>query len=224
MKKTTLSPSILAADFANLGQEVTDALNAGATAIHFDVMDHHFVPNLTFGAPICRALRDYGIDAFIDVHLMVEKPESFVDEFAKAGANLITFHPETTTNVDDTINAIRAAGMEAGLAFNPDMPVTLSPEQLQHCSMILLMSVFPGFGGQAFIPDVMDKIRSTRSLIDAHNPDCRLGIDGGIKVDNIGDVAAAGADFFIVGSGLFSADDYKMRIDALKAAIASQGV
>lgn len=220
-KHPIISPSILAADFANLGQEVTDAINAGAGAIHFDVMDHQFVPNLSFGAPICKSLREYGIDTYIDAHLMVEGPEKFVDEFAKAGANLLTFHPETTVSVDHTINAIINAGMDAGLAYNPDKPVDITPEQLKKCSMILLMSVFPGFGGQGFIPEVMDKIKNTRELINKYNPNCRLGIDGGVKVDNIGAIAEAGADFFIVGSGLFAADDYNERMQQLRQNISS---
>lgn len=220
-KKTTISPSILAANFANLGHEVNAALNAGAGAIHFDVMDHHFVPNLSFGAPICQSLRKAGIDCFIDAHLMVTNPDDFIDEFAQAGANLLTFHPETSLNVDQTISKINAAGMEAGLAYNPDKSVDITPAQLEQCGMILLMSVFPGFGGQAFIPETLDKLKSTRTLIDQHNPNCRLGIDGGIKVGNIGDAAKAGADYFIVGSGLFSADDYNKRMHALTSAIKS---
>ena len=219
-KKHIISPSILSADFANLGLEVNDALNAGATAIHFDVMDHHFVPNLTFGAPICAALRKHGITAFIDAHLMVEKPEKFIDEFAKAGANLLTFHPETTGDVDSTIDLILASGMQAGLAFNPDKPVSVTPAQLSKLSMLLIMSVFPGFGGQSFIPETLDKIAATRILIDQHNPNCLLGIDGGVKVDNIGTIAKAGANFFIVGSGLFEAPDYAERMQQLHQEIA----
>lgn len=220
-KKHIISPSILSADFANLGQEVNDALTAGANAIHFDVMDHHFVPNLTFGAPICAALRKHGITAFIDAHLMVETPEKFINEFAKAGANLLTFHPETTADVDNTIDLILASGMQAGLAFNPDKPVLVTPPQLAKLSMILIMSVFPGFGGQSFITETLDKIASTRALIDAHNPCCFLGIDGGVKVDNIGTIAKAGADFFVVGSGLFEAPDYGKRIQELQHQIRS---
>ena len=219
-KKHIISPSILSADFANLGLEVNDALNAGAGAIHFDVMDHHFVPNLTFGAPICAALRKHGITAFIDAHLMVDEPDNFIDEFAKAGADLLTFHPETTADVDKTIDHILASGMQAGLAFNPDKPVLVTPAQLSKLSMILLMSVFPGFGGQSFIPETLDKLTSTRALIDKHNPNCYLGIDGGVKVDNIGMIAKAGADFFVVGSGLFEATDYAERMQALNQAIA----
>lgn len=221
-KKHIISPSILSADFANLGREVNDALNAGAGAIHFDVMDHHFVPNLTFGAPICSSLRKHGVTAFIDAHLMVEEPDKFIDEFAKAGADLLTFHPETTRDIDKTIDLIIASGMQAGLAFNPDKPVVVTPAQLSKLSMILLMSVFPGFGGQSFIPTTLDKIISTRALINKHNPNCYLGIDGGIKVDNIGIIAQAGADFFVVGSGLFEADDYGERMQKLYQEIARE--
>ncbi len=215
MKPAIISPSILSADFANLGQEVNAVIAAGAGAIHFDVMDHHFVPNLTFGAPICKSLRNADINAFIDVHLMVEKPENFIDEFAAAGANLITFHPETTADVDQTINKIIAANMQAGLAFNPDKAVDITSAQLKKLSMILLMSVFPGFGGQTFIPDVFDKIKTTRALLDKHNSDAYLGVDGGIKVDNISNITQAGANFLVVGSGLFATDDYAKRMGQL---------
>lgn len=214
-----ISPSILAADFANLGREVKAVLEAGADTIHFDVMDHCFVPNLSFGAMIAKALRDYGITAEIDAHLMVIEPDKFIDEFAKAGTNLFVFHPETTDDVDATIDKIIASGMKPGLAFNPDKPVDVSEEQLKKLSMILIMSVFPGFGGQAFIPETLDKMRTTRELVNRVNPDCNIGVDGGIKVDNIGIVAEAGANLFVVGSGLFSADDYKQRVDELRAEI-----
>lgn len=177
------------------------------------------MPNLSFGAPICQSLRKAGIDCFIDAHLMVTNPDDFIDEFAKAGASLLTFHPETSPNVDETIAKIKAAGMEAGLAYNPDKPVDITPNQLKQCGMILLMSVFPGFGGQQFIPDTLDKLKTTRALIDQYNSNCRLGIDGGIKVENIGDAAKAGADYFIVGSGLFSADNYNVRMQDLLTAL-----
>ena len=215
MNKTQISPSILAADFANLGQEVNAVLNAGAGAIHFDVMDHVFVPNLSFGAPIAASLRKAGITAQIDAHLMVIEPEKFVDEFAKAGANMLIFHPNATENVDETINKILAAGMQAGLAYNPDKPVDATPEQLQKLSMVLIMSVYAGFGGQKFIPETLDKIRDTRQLLDKHNPHCSIGVDGGVNIETIAGVAEAGADTFIVGSGLFGADNYEQRINEL---------
>ena len=201
--------------FANLGQEVNAVLNAGAGAIHFDVMDHVFVPNLSFGAPIAASLRKAGITAQIDAHLMVIEPEKFVDEFAKAGANMLIFHPNATENVDETINKILAAGMQAGLAYNPDKPVDATPEQLQKLSMVLIMSVYAGFGGQKFIPETLDKIRDTRQLLDKHNPHCSIGVDGGVNIETIAGVAEAGADTFIVGSGLFGADNYEQRINEL---------
>lgn len=215
MKKSQISPSILAADFANLGDEVNAVLKAGAGAIHFDVMDHCFVPNLSFGAPIAVSLRKAGITAPIEAHLMVVEPEKFVDEFAKAGANMLIFHPNATDNVDETIDSIIAAGMQAGLAYNPDKPVDATPDQLKKLSMILIMSVYAGFGGQKFIPESLDKIRSTRELLNKHNSNCQIGVDGGVNVDTIAGVAEAGADVFIVGSGLFGADDYEKRMDEL---------
>lgn len=215
MKKTQISPSILAADFANLGKEVNDVLAAGAGPIHFDVMDHVFVPNLSFGAPIAQSLRKAGITAPIDAHLMVIEPEKFIDEFAKAGTNMLIFHPNATKNVDDTIDKILASGMQAGLAYNPDKPVDATPQQLKKLSMILIMSVYAGFGGQKFMPEVLDKIKSTRTLLDEHNPECAIGVDGGVNVDTISAVEQAGADLFIVGSGLFDADNYQQRMDAL---------
>ncbi|PHQ79082.1 MAG: ribulose-phosphate 3-epimerase [Coxiella sp. (in: Bacteria)] len=217
MQPLIISASILAADFSILGKEVTDVLDAGAKAIHFDVMDHQFVPNLSFGAPICVSLRKAGVKAFIGAHLMVVTPENLIDEFAKAGADMFTFHPETTADLDKTIDLVLASGMQAGLAFNPDKPVNITPTQLKKISKILIMSVFPGFGGQKFIPDILDKIKTTRALIEEHNPKCRLGVDGGIKVNTIGDAAKAGADYFVVGSGLFGADDYPERIRQLSA-------
>jgi ribulose-phosphate 3-epimerase len=217
MKKSQISPSILAADFANLGKEVNDVLAAGAGPIHFDVMDHVFVPNLSFGAPIAQSLRKAGVTAEIDAHLMVVEPENFVDEFAKAGTNMLIFHPNATKDVDATIDKILAAGMKAGLAYNPDKPVDATPEQLKKLSLILIMSVHAGFGGQKFMPESLDKIKSTRALLDQHNPECKIGVDGGVNADTIAGVASAGADLFIVGSGLFAADDYAKRMDELTA-------
>ncbi len=218
MKKTqSISPSILAADFAHLGREVNAVLDAGAGAIHFDVMDHCFVPNLSFGAPIAESLRKAGITAPIDAHLMVIDPDKFIDEFAKAGVNLIIFHSNATPNVDATIEKILRAGMQAGLAYNPDHAVDATPAQLKKLSMILIMSVYAGFGGQKFMPESLAKIQSTRALLDQHNPRCQIGVDGGVNVQTIGAVAQAGADIFIVGSGLFGADDYAQRMQDLCA-------
>lgn len=222
MNKTQISPSILAANFATLGQEVNAVLKAGAGAIHFDVMDHCFVPNLSFGAPIAASLRKAGITAPIDAHLMVVEPEKFIDEFAKAGTNLLIFHPNATENVDETIDKILAAGMQAGLAYNPDKPVNATPDQLKKLSMILIMSVYAGFGGQKFIPETLDKIRSTRELLNKHNPTCNIGVDGGVNVETIARVEEAGADVFIVGSGLFGADDYEQRMNELCSGLAAE--
>lgn len=213
--KPIISASILSADFARLGAETEAALAAGADAIHFDVMDHHFVPNLSFGAVVCEALRKAKITAPIDVHLMVENPDFYIEVFAKAGANLISFHAETTPDVLKTIEKIRASGMQAGLAVNPDKPLP-SLELVRQVDMILVMSVFPGFGGQAFIESSIDKINAARALITEAGNSCYLGIDGGIKVNNIAKVAKAGADFFVVGSGLFGTSNYKETVDQLK--------
>jgi len=218
--KKIIAASILSADFAELGKESIDVLSAGADVIHFDVMDHHFVPNLSFGAVICQALRQHKITAPIDVHLMVDHPEHFIDAFAKAGASMLTFHPETVDDVEGTLQKIRDAGMQAGLAFNPDKPVDISDTLLKSLDLILLMSVFPGFGGQAFIPEVLEKIQQTRQRIDQLNASTRLSIDGGVKVNNIAEISEAGADFFVLGSGLFGADDYTACIQALRKEIA----
>lgn len=216
-KKITIAASILSADFARLGEECKTVLAAGADVIHFDVMDHHFVPNLTFGSPICDALRQYGITAEIDVHLMVTNPEDYIVPFAKAGANRLTFHPETVSDVSLTCKKIHDAGMQAGLAFNPDKPLSISEKIFSEIEMILLMSVFAGFGGQKFIADSIQKISEAKKLIQAYNPKILLGIDGGIKVDNIASVVSAGADFIVIGSGLFDAEDYPERVKKLRA-------
>lgn len=219
MPNKIIAASILSANFANLGKDTMDALNAGADAVHFDVMDHHFVPNLSFGAIPCAALRKFGITAEIDVHLMVDTPENYIEPFAKAGASRLTFHPETVDSPERVLQSIRDAGMEAGLAFNPDKPITISDELLCSLDFILIMSVFPGFGGQEFIDDALDKIKKTRERLDTHSATTHLTVDGGIKIDTIGDVARAGANYFVVGSGLFSAEDYVERIKALREAI-----
>jgi len=211
-----IAASILAADFANLGDDTKNALNAGVDYIHFDVMDHHFVPNLSFGAVVCQALRQAGITAPIDVHLMVENPELYIEPFAKAGANLITFHPETVTSPTNTIAKIRDSGLQAGIAINPDKLIELPDSALRSLDMILLMSVYPGFGGQAFIPESIEKIRQVRHKLDKLESNAMLGVDGGVKVDNIGAIAVAGADFFVVGSGLFNADNYEKRVRQLR--------
>ncbi len=219
LRKTTIAASILSADFAHLGQESHDILNAGADVIHFDVMDHHFVPNLTFGAHICDALRNDDITAEIDVHLMVTDPESYIAPFAKAGANRLTFHPETVGDAKSVCDKIHAVGMQAGLAFNPDKPVNIPADLFSDLDMILIMSVFAGFGGQQFIPESLEKIRATKKLIEQYNPNIILGVDGGIKVDNIAQVVNAGANFIVMGSGLFDADDYAERVKMLRTQI-----
>lgn len=220
-QQVRIAASILSANFAHLGDEAKNALHAGADVIHFDVMDHHFVPNLTFGAHICEALRRDGISAEIDVHLMVTDPDSYIAPFAKAGANRLTFHPETSKNSLETCKKIHDAGMEAGLAFNPDKPVIVSNDVLMQIEMILIMSVFAGFGGQAFIPDTLEKIRTAKKIIDAHNPRILLGVDGGIKVDTIRAAVDAGANFIVIGSGIFDANNYAKRVAQLRCAIAN---
>lgn len=212
MNNEIISASILSADFAHLGKDVSDVLAAGVNHIHFDVMDHHFVPNLTFGAIICEALRKAGITAPIDAHLMVDAPEDYIDAFAKAGANLITFHPETVPDVKSAVQKIHAAGLKAALAFNPDKPVNIADEIWPLLEMILVMTVHPGRGGQKFMGECLPKISATRQLIDQKGYAIRLGVDGGIKDTNIGTVAKAGADFFIVGSGLFHAENYQQCV------------
>jgi ribulose-phosphate 3-epimerase len=216
-----IAPSILSADFARLGEDVRDVLDAGADIVHFDVMDNHFVPNLTIGPLICEALRNYGIEAPIDVHLMVEPVDRIIPDFARAGASYITFHPEASRHIDRSLALIRDEGCKAGLVFNPATPLDCLQYVLDKVDMVLLMSVNPGFGGQKFIPSALDKLREARQVIDASGRDIRLEIDGGVKVDNIGEIAAAGADTFVAGSAIFGSDDYAATIAAMKQEIAN---
>ena len=215
-----IAPSILSADFARLGEDVKTVLDAGADIVHFDVMDNHFVPNLTIGPMICDALRNFGIEAPIDVHLMVEPVDRIIPDFAKSGASYITFHPEASRHVDRSLGLIREQGCKAGLVFNPATPLDWLEYVLDKVDMVLLMSVNPGFGGQKFIPSTLQKLREARRIIDASGCDIRLEVDGGVKVDNIGDIAAAGADTFVAGSAIFGSDDYAATIAAMRSEIA----
>ncbi|MGB5626280.1 MAG: ribulose-phosphate 3-epimerase [Woeseiaceae bacterium] len=218
-----VAPSILSADFARLGDDVKTVLDAGADVVHFDVMDNHFVPNLTIGPLICEALRSYGIEAPIDVHLMVEPVDRIIPDFAKAGANYITFHPEASRHVDRSLGLIHEHGCKAGLVFNPATPLDWLKHVIDKVDMVLIMSVNPGFGGQKFIPSALDKLREARKIIVDTGRDIRLEIDGGVNVDNIGEIAAAGADTFVAGSAIFGSDDYAKTIAAMKAEIAAAG-
>jgi ribulose-phosphate 3-epimerase len=221
--KPLIAPSILSADFARLGGDVKDVLDAGADIVHFDVMDNHFVPNLTIGPLICEALRNYGIEAPIDVHLMVEPVDRIIPDFAKAGATYITFHPEASRHVDRSLSLIREQGCKSGLVFNPATPLDCLEYVMDKVDMVLLMSVNPGFGGQKFIRSALDKLRQARKIIDDSGLEIRLEIDGGVKVDNMGEVAAAGADTFVAGSAIFGSDDYAATIAAMKANIEAAG-
>ncbi len=220
MSDFLIAPSILSADFARLGEEVEQVLAAGADVVHFDVMDNHYVPNLTIGPMVCQALRDYGISAPIDVHLMVKPVDSLIPEFAKAGASIITFHPEASEHIDRSLALIKDAGCKAGLVFNPGTPLHYLDHVMDKIDQVLLMSVNPGFGGQSFIPHILEKLKEARARIDASGRDIRLEVDGGIKVDNIAEVAAAGADMFVAGSAIFNQPDYKAVIDAMRAQLA----
>ncbi|MDP3010965.1 MAG: ribulose-phosphate 3-epimerase [Methylococcales bacterium] len=220
MNKNWIAPSILSANFAKLGEEVDNVLAAGADVVHFDVMDNHFVPNLTIGPLVCEALRKHGVTAPIDVHLMVEPVDRLIPDFAKAGASIITFHPEASIHIDRTLQLIKDNGCQAGLVFNPATPLSHLDYVMDKVDIILLMSVNPGFGGQSFIPSALDKLRQVRKMIDASGRNIRLEIDGGVKTDNIRAIKAAGADTFVAGSAIFSQPDYKKVIDEMRAELA----
>ncbi len=216
-----IAPSILSADFARLGDDVNAVLEAGADVVHFDVMDNHFVPNLTIGPLICEALRDHGITAPIDVHLMVDPVDRIIPDFANAGASYITFHPEASRHVHRTIGLIREHGCKAGLVFNPATPLTWLEHIIWELDMVLIMSVNPGFGGQEFIESSLEKLRQAREMIDDSGLEIRLEIDGGVKTSNIGEIAAAGADTFVAGSAIFGSDNYAATIAEMKSEIAA---
>lgn len=221
MKDFKIAPSILAADFARLGEDVDAVLAAGADIVHFDVMDNHYVPNLSVGPLVCKALRDYGVQAPIDVHLMVEPVDDLIVQFAEAGASYITFHPGASRHVDRSLQLIKDSGCKAGLVLNPASSFDDVKYVLEKLDMLLLMSVNPGFGGQKFIPYTLDKLREARALIDACGKDIRLEIDGGVTADNIADIAAAGADTFVAGSAIFGKSDYAAAIAAMRSQLAT---
>ncbi|MBA0168682.1 MULTISPECIES: ribulose-phosphate 3-epimerase [Pectobacterium] len=219
MKPFLIAPSILSADFARLGEDTANVLAAGADVVHFDVMDNHYVPNLTIGPLVLKSLRDYGITAPIDVHLMVKPVDRIIPDFANAGASFITFHPEATDHLDRSLQLIKDHGCKAGLVFNPATPLSYLDYVMDKLDIILLMSVNPGFGGQSFIPSTLDKLRQVRRLIDDSGYDIRLEVDGGVKVENIGAIAQAGADMFVAGSAIFGHSDYRAVIDQMRSEI-----
>jgi ribulose-phosphate 3-epimerase len=216
-----IAPSILSADFARLGEEVDTVLAAGADVVHFDVMDNHYVPNLTIGPMVCSALRKYGVTAPIDVHLMVRPVDRIIGDFIEAGASYITFHPEGTDHVDRSLQLVKSGGCKSGLVFNPTTPLNVLDYVMDKVDMILIMSINPGFGGQTFIPSTLDKLKEVRRRIDESGREIRLEIDGGVKIDNIADIAAAGADTFVAGSAIFGSDDYAWTIAEMKTNILS---
>ena len=219
MNDYIIAPSILSADFANLGKDVSDVIDAGADFIHFDVMDNHYVPNLTVGPMVCKSLRDYGINAIIDVHLMISPVDEIIPDFAQAGANYITFHPEATKHVDRTIKLMKDHGCQPGVVLNPATNVSILEYCLDQIDMVLLMSVNPGFAGQKFIESTYDKIVEVREMIDAVNPSIRLEVDGGLNLENIGKAAKSGADTFVAGSSIFNSENYKKTISQMREII-----
>jgi len=223
MKPYLIAPSILSADLARLGEEVENVLKCGGDVVHFDVMDNHYVPNLTFGPVVCKALRDYGITAPIDVHLMVKPVDRIIPDFAKAGASYITFHPESSEHIDRTLQLIRDNGCKSGLVFNPATPLSYLDYVMDKVDIILLMSVNPGFGGQSFIPATLEKLKRARKRIDESGLDIRLEVDGGVKASNIAEIARAGADMFVAGSAIFDQPDYKKVIDEMRQQLAAVG-
>tara|TARA_Y100000590_G_scaffold77580_1_gene85989 strand:- start:2861 stop:3529 length:669 start_codon:yes stop_codon:yes gene_type:complete len=215
-KENIIAPSILSADFAKLGEEVESVLESGADWVHFDVMDNHYVPNLTIGPMVCSALREYGITAPIDIHLMVQPVDRLIEDFVQAGATYITFHPEASQHIDRSLQMIKSSGCKSGLVLNPASPINLIEDCLDKLDMILLMSVNPGFGGQKFIPSVLNKLKKLRKIIDDNDLDIRLEIDGGVNLDNISEISQAGADTFVAGSAIFSEKDYRKIISDMR--------